>query len=150
MVRKATQLLLLPVLFALLAAGGKVTLCEALSIVGLEVHHHAYHGAGEPSTHPGPFCSSFQERGGHDHDHHDHHHDEVPCPDSCEIQLSEAPAPVLLKVPAASETYLLPFLLEVLLASEVPGTLFRAFDVLEPPDQVAPFTDPTFTGRFLV
>jgi len=147
MLRKATQLLLLPVLFALLAAGGKVTMCEALSIVGLEVHHHHYREAEANMPHPGPFCPDSHERGGLDHDHH---HDEVPCPETCEIQFSEAPAPVLLKVPAASETYLLPFLLEVLLASEVPGTLFRAFDVLEPPDQAAPFTDPTFTGRFLV
>jgi len=64
--------------------------------------------------------------------------------------LSEAPTPGLLKIPAVSESYLSPLSVRVLLAAEVPGTRFRAFDVLEPPDLVVPFTDPTFTGRFLV
>lgn len=134
MLRKVTQLFLLPVLFALLAVGGKATLCDVLSVVGLDGHHH-------------PHGSEVICLESHDHEHG---HEEEPCPESCGFQLSEAPAPALLKVPAMSETYLLPFLLEVVLAAEAPATPFEAVDMLEPPDLAALLTDPTFTGRFLV
>ncbi len=45
MLRKTTQLFLLPFLFALLTVGGRTTLCEVLSVVGLESHHHAQNEA---------------------------------------------------------------------------------------------------------
>jgi len=140
MLRKVTQAILLPVLFALLTVGGKTTLCDVLSVVGLEGHHHPC----EDDRSAAPLC--FET---HDHDH-DHGHDEVPCPESCEIQLSEAPAPILLKVPALAETFSLPCLLEVLLAASRPGECLRSVEKLEPPDHAVSLIDPTFTGRFLV
>lgn len=142
MVRKSIQLLVLPLLFALLGAGGKTTLCEVLSLVGIEVHHHAMHDD-DGATHAGPFCAET-------HEGHDHEHEEVPCPDSCEIRISEATSPTLLKMPTVSEAVLLPYLLEILLSARLPVTAFEAIALLEPPDLVVSFTDPTFTGRFLV
>lgn len=142
MVRKAIQLLVLPLLFALLAAGGNATLCEVLSIVGLEVHHHAGHGD-DDRDHAGSFCLET-------HEGHYHEHDQVPCPPSCGIQLPEAPAPALLKVPAVSGALVNLFLSEVLLSANLPETVFQAVGMLEPPDYGATLTDPAFTGRFLV
>jgi len=136
MLRKVTQAILLPVLFALLTVGGKTTLCDVLSVVGLEGHHHPC----EDDRSAAPLC--FET--------HDHGHGEVPCPESCEIQLSEAPAPILLKIPALAETFSLPCLLEVLLAASRPGECLRSVEKLEPPDHAVSLTDPTFTGRFLV
>lgn len=142
MVRKSIQLLVLPLLFALLGAGGNATLCEVLSLVGIEVHHHAAH-EDDTTTHAGPFCAES-------HEGHDHEHEEVPCPESCGIQLSEAPSPALLKVPTVAETDRLPYLPESLLSAYLPVTVFEAIALLEPPDLGASLTDPTFTGRFLV
>jgi len=138
MLRKVTQAILLPVLFALLTVGGKTTLCDVLSVVGLAAHHHPC--ADDRSA--APLCFETP--------HPDHGHDEVPCPESCEIQLSEAPAPILLKVPALAETFSLPCLLEVLLAASRPGECLRSVEKLEPPDHAVSLIDPTFTGRFLV
>jgi len=140
MLREVTQAILLPVLFALLTVGGKTTLCDVLSVVGLEGHHHPC----EDDRSAAPLCFKT-----HDHDH-DHGHGEVPCPESCEIQLSEAPAPILLKIPALAETFSLPCLLEVLLAASRPGECLRSVEKLEPPDHAVSLIDPTFTGRFLV
>lgn len=139
MLRKATQLLFLPFLFALLAAGGRTTLCEVLSVVGMESHHHSHEAVHEDAD---SLCLESHD--------HEHQHEEVPCPESCEIQLAEAPAPVLLKVPTVSETLVLPFLLQAMLAAPVPGDLFGTVEKLEPPDHAVSLIDLIFTGRFLV
>jgi hypothetical protein len=135
MVRQATQLFILSVLFFLLASGGRVTLCDVLSVVGLEVHHHASkegRGSGAPCL--------------QSHDHHD----EAPCPESCEIEFSEAAPPIVLKIPALAVAYVLPSRLEARLADAVPRDLLRTSENLEPPDGAVSLIDPAFTGRFLV
>ncbi|HQW29432.1 MAG: hypothetical protein KA152_14405 [Verrucomicrobiales bacterium] len=142
MVRKATQLLILPLLFALLAAGGNATLCQVLSLVGIEAHHHVVCEDDGP-VHPGPVCAET-------HDDHSEEHEKAPCPESCGIQLTDATAPILVKRPAISETIFLPFLLDVALAVDLPTTCLGAGEMLEPPDHGASLADPTFTGRFLV
>ncbi len=147
MLRKTSQLLLLPVLFALLAAGGRTTLCEVLSAVGMESHHHSHEGAPDGA---GSLCLAT-----HDHDHAPDHapepaHEDVPCPESCEIPLAEAPAPVLLKVPTLAETCVLPSLLRAMLAAPTPHELFDDVAKREPPDRADSLVDPIFTGRFLV
>ena len=142
MVRKATQLLVLPLLFGLLGAGGNATLCDVLSLVGIAVHHHVEH-EGDGTTHAGPFCAET-------HEDHEHEHEQVPCPDSCGIELSEASSPALLRVPTVSEAALPPHLLEILLPTNLPAIFFEAVDLLEPPDHGASLADPTFTGCFLV
>jgi hypothetical protein len=139
MVRKVTHLLVLPLLFALLSVGGRVTLCEVLSLVGLEGHHHSQD---EGRDHSGPVCLESGD--------HDQGHDEVPCPESCEIRLSEATAPVLLKVPAVSESFSLPCLLERLLATGKPVDCLRAVEKREPPDHLISLIDSTFTSRFQI
>lgn len=135
MLRKTSQLLLLPILFALLAAGGRTTLCEVFAAVGMESHHHAHEDADS-------LCLASHD--------HEHQHEEVPCPESCEIPLAEAPAPVLLKVPSLSETFVIPSLLRAMLAAPVPNELFDAVATREPPDRADSLVDPIFTGRFLV
>ncbi|NLT72066.1 MAG: hypothetical protein GXX91_15425 [Verrucomicrobiaceae bacterium] len=147
MLRKITQLLLLPILFALLAAGGRTTLCEVFSAVGMESHHHAHEGAPEGGS---TLCLET-----HDHDHAPGHapepgHEDVPCPESCEIPLAEATAPVLLKVPTLAETFVLPSLLRAMLAAPVPDEFFDAVATHEPPDRADSLVAPIFTGRFLV
>ena len=137
MVPKATQYLILTVLFSLLAVGGKTTLCDVLSVVGVESHHHPHD---EAQGGAGAVCLG----------NHEHGQKEVPCPESCAIRLAEAPAPLLQKVPAVSETFVLPFLLEVLLATEVPGDFHRVFGKRAGPDHLPSLLDPTFTGRYLV
>ena len=136
MVRQATQLFILSVLFSLLASGGRVTLCDVLSVVGLAVHHHASEegrGSGAP-------CLQS----------HDHHHEEAPCQESCEIEFSEATPPIVLKIPALAVTYVLFSRLEARLADAVPRDLLRTSENLEPPDGAVSLIDLTFTGRFLV
>ncbi len=144
MVRKALQVLILPLLFALLGAGGNTTFCAVLSAVGLKAHHHLYHD-GEQTDHAGPFCF-------HSHDEeedHGHHHGTVPCPESCDLRLSEAPAPGLVKVPTLLVAILAPALFEISVpAATVPGGTPSAFP--DPPDRKPDFSVPSFTGRFLI
>ncbi len=74
----------------------------------------------------------------------------MPCPESCEITLAEAPAPVLLKVPALAEAFVFPSPLQAMLPAPVPGDLFGAVEKREPPDRADSLVAPIFTGRFLV
>ena len=142
MVRKATQLLVLPLLFALLGAGGNATLCQVLSLVGIDAHHHAV-CEDDGEVHSGPVCTET-------HDGRGDEHEEAPCPESCGIQLSDTTFPALLKRAVITEAFILPFLLEVALAVNLPTRVFEAVQIIEPPDHGASLTDPTFTGRFLV
>lgn len=144
MVRRAFQILVLPLLFVLLGAGGKTTFCAVLSTLGAEVHHHLYHGDDEVG-HAGPWCLEV-----HDEEGHDHGHDTVPCPENCEIRLSEAPAPGLVKVPALVLVAVPPALFElpVPVLSVAPDRLATVRP--DPPDEGPPLSAPTFTGRFLI
>jgi hypothetical protein len=139
-VNRVLQLLLLPFLFALLAAGGKVTLCQALSSAGLDVHHDVEWIGGDGS-HLTPLCSN---------DHGSEEHEETPCSESCELRLSEAPAPLPVKVPAIAEIALLPSLSATMEHRIFPVPSFVSSPKVEPPACAVSLTDPTFTGRYLV
>lgn len=143
MVRKALQVLVLPLLFALLGAGGKTTFCAVLSMVGVQVHHHLYHGD-DGADHSGPFCHEA-----HDEEGHDHHHETVPCPESCDLRLSEAPAPGLVKLPALTVAILAPVAFEIPVATVADSDGVPAA-IPDPPDRGPALSAPTFTGRFLI
>lgn len=144
MARKVLQILVLPFLFSLLGAGGKTTFCGVISSIGLEAHHHAEHG-GEEREHAGPFC--FES---HDEEEHGHDHETLPCPESCEIRLSEAPAPSLAKLPMLEATALPPSLLEVPAIAELSLSDFVTADIPDPPEDGPPLLAPSVTGRFLI
>ncbi len=138
MARKALQVLVLPLLFALLGAGGKTTFCAVLSMVGVQALHHD----GDGASHSGSFClESYEEEC--------HESESVPCSESCELRLSEAPTPGLLKVPALTTAILSP------VAFEVPVATVAASDnvlsaIPDPPDRGPALSALTFTGRFLI
>lgn len=144
MPRKAIQLLVLPFLFALLVAGGNATLCDAVSLLGFESHHHAS-ACGGDEQHANPLCLHSEEGC-------DSGSEKIPCSESCEIKLSEAPAPTLHKVPQLPEALLSSLFVECYCVSLVP--VFSAgIPVLQrlafPGDQPALFT-PCFTGCYLI
>lgn len=138
--RRILQLLLLPFLFALLAAGGKATLCQALSLSGFDVHHDV-EWIDEDGFHLTPLCSN---------DHESEEHEEAPCSESCEIRLSEAPSPLQVKVPVIAEIAFLQSLFETMEHRMFPVTSFKSPPKVEPPASAVSLTDPTFTGRYLV
>ncbi len=143
MVRKALQVLVLPLLFALLGVGGKTTFCAVLSMVGVQAHHHLHHD-GDGAGHSGSFCLESHEEEGHDHES-----ESVPCPESCELRLSEAPTPGLVKVPALTVAILAPVTFEIPAATvAVSGDVPSA--IPDPPDRGPALSAPTFTGRFLI
>jgi hypothetical protein len=137
---RVIQLLLLPFLLALLAAGGNATLCQALSLSGLDVHHDV-EWINADGSHLTPLCAN---------DHESEEHEETPCSESCEIRLSEAPAPLPVKVPVIAEIAFLPSPLETMEHRMFPVTSFGSSPKLEPPACAVSLTDPTFTGRYLV
>jgi hypothetical protein len=144
MPRKAIQLLILPFLFALLAAGGNTTLCDAVSLFGLETHHHASTSC-EDEHHSNPLCL-------HGHDEGDDHSgsEKIPCSEACEIKLSEAPSPTLHKVPQLPVAFLSPLLVECHAWETVFSTEIPASKRLEPPGNHASLITPLFTGCFLI
>lgn len=117
-----------------------MTLCQALSLSGLDVHHDM-EWIGEDGSHFTPLCSN---------DHESEDHEEAPCSESCETRLSEAPVPPLVKVPVFAEFALLPSLFETMEARMFPVTCFEAAPTVKPPTSGVSLTDPTFTGRYLV
>src|SRR5690606_1686573 len=143
MVRTTLQVLVLPLLFALLGAGGNATFCAVLSVVGLEAHHHPSHG-GNGTDHAGPFCL-------HSHEEEDceHRGETTPCPESCELRLSEALTPGLVKVPALAAAILAPAAFEIPVAAVAASVHDRAA-APDPPDRRPLLSAPPFTGRFLI
>ena len=144
MPRKAIQLLVLPFLFALLAAGGNATLCDAVSLLGFESHHHASTCGGD-EQHSNPLCLQGAE--GCDSDS-----EKIPCSESCEIKLSEAPAPTLHKVPQLPEVLLSSLFVEcygvslvAVFSAEIPAVQRLAL----PGERPSLFT-PCFTGCYLI
>jgi hypothetical protein len=123
-----------------MATGGKVTLCQALSLSGLDVHHDM-EWIGEGGSHFTPLCSS---------DHESEDHEETPCSESCETRFSEAPVPLLVKIPVSAEVALLPSLFETVELRMFPATCFESAPTAKPPTPAVSLTDPTFTGRYLV
>lgn len=137
-------------LLAILAVGGHTSVCNLVSLVGIEAHHHA--------------CSHDHE---HDHPHHhgedgghlldlcfesaseSHNEEEVPCPETCEVELAET---VISEALQAPECPVSDFLLEWTTA---PGSwlpeqqIDRLLSAGEPPGPI-PLSDRVFTGRFLV
>ncbi len=143
MVRVALQVLILPLLFALLGAGGNATFCSVLSALGLEAHRHLHH-EGEEADHPAAFCL-------HSHDEAEEHgrpRDTAPCPESCNLRLSEAPAPDLVKVPGLSVAMLAAARFEVRPIAAAEDGVLSAFP--DPPDRRPLHSAPAFTGRFLI
>jgi len=135
-------------LVAILAIGGQVSVCNLVSVVGIDAHHHA--------------CS-------HDHDHPHHHGDDhshstdlcfesasethdnerVPCPESCEVELADTLLPENFQTPPCPVVEL------ILEWAAAPGALLteplvdRSTAVGKPPGP-DPWDDRVFTGRFLV
>jgi hypothetical protein len=140
LLNRVIQLLLLPFLLALLAAGGKATLCQALSLSGLDVHHDV-EWINADGSHLTPLCAN---------DHESEEHEETPCSESCEIRLSEAPAPLPVKVPVIAEIAFLPSLFEKMEHRIFPVPSFESSPKEKPPASAVSLTDPTFTGRYLV
>jgi hypothetical protein len=107
---------------------------------GLDVHHDTAwvdaHG-----TRNTPLCSS---------DHEGKEHREIPCSESCEIRLSEAPATPTVKVPVIAESVPLLSIFEDTEYRVFPITRFVSSPRVEPPTSSVSLTDPTFTGRYLV
>ena len=148
MARKILQAMVLPLLFALLGAGGKTTFCAVLSVIGLEAHHHFHHRAGV-AEHAGPFC--LDSHGEEELDQkHDHDHTPVPCPESCEIPLADITTPSALKLTALIESCLSahPYGPAAVALSPPSVVESRAFG--DPPDHGPPLSAPLFTGRFLI
>ncbi len=137
MVSKSVRLLILPFLFALLVAGGNATWCHVLSMAGLDAHHHRSVATGDT----GNLCCET---------HEETHEEEAPCPETCEIALSEAPAPALSKLPCAAETALPAFIHEFHDSAILPALVIGKIEPLEPPDIPAVHSNPVFTGCFLI
>lgn len=144
MARKILQAMVLPLLFALLGAGGKTTFCAVLSVIGLEAHHHAHHEDDE-TVHAGPFCLDA-----HGEEGHDHGHSPIPCPESCEIQLVDVTAPSPVKLPALVEACLPALHPAVPALSLAPSSVDDSAAFPDPPDEGPPLSAPSFTGRFLI
>jgi hypothetical protein len=144
MARKILQAMVLPLLFALLGAGGKTTFCAVLSVIGLEAHHHAHHEDDE-TVHAGPFCLDA-----HGEEDHDHEHAPVPCPESCEIQLADGTAPSPVKLPALVEACLPALHPSIPALSLSPSSVDDSGKIPDPPDDGPPLSAPSFTGRFLI
>lgn len=144
MVRRVFQILVLPLLFALLGAGGKTTFCSVLSTLGAEAHHHL-HPCDDGAEHAEPLCFEV-----HDEEGSGHRHDTVPCPESCELRLSEALAPGLVKAPVLLQAAIPPALFE--LPEPVLSVVSDRLAAVrpEPLDEGPPLSAPTFTGRFLI
>jgi hypothetical protein len=109
-------------------------------MAGLEVHHDIESIDADGSHFSTP-CSS---------DHEGEEHEETPCSESCEIRLSEVPAPLPVKVPVIAEVALLPSLFEAMEHQLFPVIIFESTQKAKPPTSAVSLTDPTFTGRYLV
>lgn len=140
MYRNLVKCFFLPLFFAILAAGGNATFCEALSLVGVESHHHLDQGDGK-IEHAGPLCLKADENG--------HEHAPVPCPESCKMRVDEASAPLPTKVPQVGFVFVAPSVF--LFATE---SFFASISLdlgsIDPPDQLPSLSVPSVTGRFQI
>ena len=130
--RTFLHILILPFLTVALTVGSQSSMCDALSVFGVDPHHHE--GATSICTCPDDLQD--QER--------------TPCPDECESKLTEAANPSLLKTPQP-EFSLLSQVNEIRTSPRVSvNDQNRPAARIEPPDLSRITVSPTFTGRFLI